>query len=59
MDKKRHHTKSFKLDAVHLVTEQGYSCAQAARSLDIKSNILGRWVREYRGKETKAFGGPG
>ncbi len=29
-----------------MVTEQGYSCPEAARSLGINSNILIRWIRE-------------
>jgi transposase len=40
MSTRRKYTKEFKLDAISLVTEQGYNCAEAARSLDINSNIL-------------------
>ena len=29
------------------MTEQGYSIAEAARSLDVGPNLLGRWKREY------------
>jgi transposase len=39
--------EDFKRDAVALVTEQGYSIAEAARSLDVGANLLGRWKREY------------
>ena len=35
------------LDAVSLVTEQGYSRAEAARNLGIDARLLGRWVREH------------
>ena len=39
--------EDFKRDAVALVTEQAYSIAEAARSLDVGANRLGRWKREY------------
>ena len=35
--------KEFKEEAVALVTEQGYSVPEAAKSLGIASNILYRW----------------
>ena len=44
--KKRKHTKEFKEDAVKLITEQGYSIAEAARSLGLNSNMLGKWKRD-------------
>ena len=37
----------FKQDAVSLVLEQGYSKAEAARSLDINANMLSRWINEF------------
>ncbi|MFO9558692.1 transposase, partial [Legionella pneumophila serogroup 1] len=45
MSIRRKYTKEFKLDAISLVTEQGYTCPEAARSLGINSNILSRWIR--------------
>lgn len=44
---RRTYTQEFKQDAVALVTQQGYSIARAARSLDIADNILRRWKREF------------
>ena len=44
---RRQYTEDFKRDAVALVTEQGYSLAEAPQSLDIGPNRLGRWKREY------------
>ena len=35
--KRKNYSKQFKLDAVKLVTEQGYKVSEAARSLDIHS----------------------
>ncbi len=39
MTTRKKYTKEFKLDAVSLVTDQGYSRAEAARSLGINANI--------------------
>ena len=57
---RKQYTKEFKLDAVSLVIEQGYSRAEAARSLDIDSKMLGRWVREHQQSDDgQAFRGNG
>ena len=45
--KRRNYTEDFKRDAVSLVNEQGYKISEAARSLDIGANLLGRWRREF------------
>ena len=56
---RKKYSKEFKLDAVSLVVEQGYSRADAARSLDINANMLGRWVKENDTKDGQAFRGNG
>ena len=38
--------EDFRRDAVALVVEQGYSQAEAARSLGIGANLIGRWKRQ-------------
>lgn len=46
MSQKRTHkqyTKEFKEEAVALILEQGYSVAQAAKSLGIGSSLLYKW----------------
>lgn len=46
MNKKRQYKtypREFKEEAVALVTEQGYSVADAAKSLNIKTNLLYNW----------------
>lgn len=49
------YTVEFKQEAVKLVTEQGYSQAEASRRLGIDSKNMNRWVKEYRGgKAVKA-----
>ena len=39
----KQYSKEFKEEAVALVREQGYSVPDAAKSLDIASNMLYRW----------------
>ena len=46
MKKRQRYSKEFKLDAVRLVTEQGYSISAAARNLGLNANMLGRWKIE-------------
>jgi transposase len=45
--KRRNYREDFKKDAVSLVTEQGYKPTEAARSLDIRDNLIRRWKREF------------
>ena len=56
---RKKYTKEFKLDAASLVLEQGYSRAEAARSLEINANMLGRWVKELQSDNGQAFRGNG
>jgi len=53
--KKRSYTEEFKLDAVKLVIEQGYSVREAASNLGITDKILSRWKREYLDRQDPAF----
>jgi transposase len=59
MTARKQYSKEFKLDAISLVLEQGYSRSEAARSLDIKPDLVGRWVREHRSDDGQAFRGNG
>ncbi len=59
MKTRKKYSKEFKLDAVSLVTDQGYSRAEAARSLGINANMLGRWVQEGQAGDGQAFRGNG
>lgn len=45
---RRRFTKEFKDDAVSLVVEQGYSCAEVGRRLGVSENNVNRWVRRHR-----------
>ncbi len=59
MTVRKQYSKEFKLDAISLVVEQGYSRSEAARSLDIKHDLVGRWVREHQGDDGQSFRGNG
>ena len=49
--KRRNYTKEFKEEAVRLITEEGYSYAEAGRNLGVNPNLLSRWKREFEGVE--------
>ena len=59
MTVRKQYSKEFKLDAISLVLEQGYSRSEAARSLDITPDLVGRWVREHQADDGQAFRGNG
>ena len=59
MTVRKQYSKEFKLDAISLVLEQGYTRSEAARSLDITPDLVGRWVREHQADEGQAFRGNG
>jgi transposase len=56
---RRIYTPEFKAQAVKLVTEQGYSVAEAARSLGICENLIRNWKQVLHDKGQHAFPGHG
>jgi transposase len=58
MTRKKYSTE-FKLDAISLVQDQGYKIADAAKSLGISPQGLGRWIRESKDDDGQAFRGNG
>ena len=50
-NKRRNYTKEFKEEAVRLITDEGYSYAEAGRNLGVNPNLLSRWKREFEGVE--------
>ena len=56
---RRTYTPEFKTEAVKLVTEQGYSVAEAARSLGLCDNLLRSWKQALEAKGEQAFPGQG
>jgi transposase len=59
MTNRRKYSQEFKLDSINLVKEQGYSRAEAARSLSINANMLSRWIKEFEADRGDAFRGNG
>ena len=57
--KRRTYTPEFKAEAVKLVTEQGYSVAEAARSLGITDNLIRNWKHALDAQGDQAFPGRG
>jgi transposase len=56
---RRTYTSEFKIEAVKLVTEQSYSVAEAARSLDIGETLLRSWKIAFQAEGDQAFPGNG
>ena len=56
---RRTFTREYKLQAVQLVTEKGYSYAEAARQLGITDAQIRNWKKLFDAAGTKAFPGNG
>jgi len=56
---RRSYTREFKVEALKLVTEKGYSLAEAARSLDIGETLLRSWKQTLEKQPDQAFPGHG
>jgi transposase len=57
--KRVHYSKQFKVDAIKLVTEQGYKVSEAARNLGIHHSSLRRWKKQLETDGNQAFPGKG
>ena len=49
--KKREYEVEFKIDAVKLVDDQGYTVKEAAERLGIPLANITRWLRQYRNEQ--------
>ncbi len=47
---RKSYSREFKLDAVSLVLDQGYTRTDVAKSLGINANMLGRSIRQTTGR---------
>ena len=56
---RRSYGDEFKIEAVKLVTEKGYSVTEAARSLGIGQTLLRCWKKTLEEKGKQAFPGHG
>jgi transposase len=57
--KRKHYSKQFKIDAVKLVTEQGYKVSEAARNLGIHHSSLRNWKKQLETDGNQSFPGKG
>jgi len=57
MSKRKFYSQEFKREAVSLVVDQDYSCAEADRSLGVRGNLVGRWKRELESGGSAFHGG--
>jgi transposase len=56
---KRKYTREFKESAAKLVSEQGYTVVEAAKSLGVDPNSIRYWVKEFPGNGGGAAAGEG
>jgi transposase len=56
---RKQYTADFKRDAVGLITQQGYSVAEAAQNLGVHASLLRRWKTEVERTGPVAFPGKG
>jgi transposase len=59
MNTRKKYSQEFKLDAVSLVLDQGYTVAEAAKSLGVNRSMLRRWIKEFQSDDGQAFRGNG
>ncbi len=45
MKKRKTYSKEFKLDPIALVRDQKYCISEAARNLEVSTQVLGRWIK--------------
>jgi len=56
---RRKYTREFKLSAVQLVNEQGYSPGEAAKSLGVDPASVREWVKKFSSQEGLTPSGDG
>ncbi len=59
MQDRKQYTQEFKEGAARLVTEQGRTIADAAKSLGVSPWTLSRWIRASKNEGAQAFRGHG
>lgn len=57
--KRKSYSREFKEEAVRLITEKGYSIAEASRNLGIDYSVLRRWQKQLADDPIDAFPGKG
>jgi len=57
--KRKNYSREFKKEAVGLITQKGYSIAEASRNLGIDYSVLRRWKKQLENDPQNAFPGKG
>ena len=57
--KRKSYSREFKIEAVRLITDRGYSIAEASRNLGIEYSVLRRWKKQFENDPNFAFPGKG
>jgi transposase len=57
--KRKNYSRDFKKEAVALITEKGYSIAEASRNLGVEYSVLRRWKMQLADDPKNAFPGKG
>lgn len=56
---RRKYTREFKLSAVQLVNQRGYSITEAAKSLGVDPNCVRGWMEKFKNEEGVTPAGDG
>ncbi len=56
---RKRYSREFKMEAVGLITEKGYSIAEASRNLGVEYSVLRRWKKQLANDPNNAFPGKG
>jgi transposase len=56
---RRRFTREFKLEAVRQVVKDRRTQKAVAEELGVNANLLGRWIKQFRGDPEQAFPGQG
>ena len=57
--KRKKYSREFKIEAVRLITDKGYSIAEASRNLGIEYSVFRRWKKQFENDPKYAFPGKG
>ncbi|SHJ39700.1 transposase [Lutispora thermophila DSM 19022] len=56
---RKKYTAEFKQEIIKLITEQGKTVTEVARSIDVHEGVISRLVKEYKADNQNAFSGKG
>ena len=59
MSRRRRFSQEFKFDAVSMVVGQGRDLYEVAQELEIRPDMLRKWIRKFEGDGIHAFPGSG